>query len=119
MVDGVVPFPGWDFFDDEDVDDLDAATRERTAGLTRSVPTKVPTDGIRLADDRRFDVPVTVLSGKLDEQSLRAMMSDWPAWGATLDRIRSFEVVTLGTGHWPQFSKPGALAEAIAAAVRE
>lgn len=119
VVDGVVPFPGWDFFDDEDVDDLDAATRERTVPLTRSVPAKVPTDGIRLADDRRFDVPVTVLSGKLDEQTLRAMMSDWPAWGETLDLIRSFEVVTLGTGHWPQFSKPGALAEAIAAAVRE
>lgn len=119
VVDGVVPFPGWDFFDDEDVDDLDAETRERTAPLTRDVPARVPTDPIRLHDDRRFEVPVTLLSGKLDEQSLRAVMAEWPEWGATLDALRSFEVVTLGSGHWPQFSKPAELADAIAAAVRE
>jgi hypothetical protein len=30
VVDGVVPFPGWDFFDADDVADLDAQTRRRT-----------------------------------------------------------------------------------------
>lgn len=38
VVDGVVPFPGWDFFDENDVADLDAQTRARTAPLTRSGP---------------------------------------------------------------------------------
>ncbi|WP_345750040.1 alpha/beta fold hydrolase [Microbacterium rhizophilus] len=118
VVDGVVPFPGWDFFDDEDVHDLDAETRARTAPLARSVPARVPTDALRLSDDRRFAVPVTILSGGQDEAALREMLAQWPAWGANFDAIESVEVVTLGTGHWPQFSKPDILAEAILEAVR-
>ena len=31
VVDGVIPFPGWDFFDEDDVADLDDETRARTA----------------------------------------------------------------------------------------
>lgn len=118
VVDGVVPFPGWDFFDDEDVFDLDADTRERTAAQARSVPARVPTDPLRLSDDRRFAVPLTVLSGGHDEAELRDMLAAWPAWGQNFDAIESVEVVKLGTGHWPQFSRPDALAEAILQAVR-
>lgn len=61
IVDGVVPFPGWDYFPDEDVHDLDEATRARTAPLTHSVPARVPTDGIALSNAGRFRVPVTLL----------------------------------------------------------
>lgn len=118
VVDGVVPFPGWDFFDEEDVDDLDADTRARTAPLTRSVPARVPTDELRLQDARRFDVPVTVLSGRADESQLRAMLAQWPSWQKNFEAIQSVTVVTLGAGHWPQFSRPDALAQAIADAVR-
>lgn len=63
-VDGLVPFPGWDFFPDEDVRDLDAAVRARTSALMRSVPARATSDPVRLADPRRFDVPVTLLMGR-------------------------------------------------------
>ena len=112
VTDGVVEFPGWDFFGD-DAADLDEATRERTLPLTHSVPARVPTDELRLSDDRRFDVPVTMLSGATDEAEVRAMLDQWPTWRDNVARIRSFEVVKLGTAHWPQFTKPDLLASEI------
>src|SRR5690606_17960964 len=43
VVDGVIPFPGWDFFDEPEVADIDVETREREAARAKSVPAKVPT----------------------------------------------------------------------------
>ena len=117
-VDGVVPFPGWDFFDAEDVADLDADTRARTAPLTRSVPVRVPSDPVHLADEARYGIPVTILSGGMDEAALRGVLSRWGAFAAEFDAIADTEVVRLGTGHWPQFSDPERLSAALVAALR-
>lgn len=118
LVDGVVPFPGWDFFDDEDVSDLDEQTRSRTTPLTKSVPARVPTDPIPLHDERRHAVPVTLLSGGMDDAAFRAAIAQWGRYADEFGAIDDAEVVRLGTGHWPQFSKPGVLADALVAALR-
>ncbi len=115
--DGVIPFPGWKFFEDE-VGDLDAQTRARTARLTRSVPARVPTDPIALADERRHGVSVTLLMGSLDEPAFRAAVADWGPYGTEFEAIQDAEVVRLDSGHWPQFSQPAKLAAAIVAALR-
>ncbi|GAA2889832.1 alpha/beta fold hydrolase [Microbacterium esteraromaticum] len=118
VVEGVVPFPGWDHFPDEDVHDLDDETRARTAAQTTSIPARVPSDPISLADERRFAVPVTLLMGAYDRQRLEAELADWGPWGAEFASIADATVVTLGSGHWPQFSMPERLATAILDAVR-
>lgn len=118
VVDGVVPFPGWDFFDEPDVADLDAATRARVAARARSVPARVPTDPIAIDGDRRRSIPVTVLSGALDEAGVRELVSNWPRWADEFAAIHDVEVVHLGSGHWPQFSQPQTFARALADAVR-
>lgn len=117
VVDGVVPFPGWDFFPDDDVSDLDQATRARTAAMTRSVPGRVPTDPITLSDAARHRVPVTLLMGALDRPDVEAMMQEWPPFAEELHAIADAEVVKIGSGHWPQFSMPEKLGELINAAV--
>lgn len=117
VVDGVVPFPGWDFFEDEDTWDLDAGTRAATAPRTRSVPARVPTDPLPLEGDGRFDVPVTLLMGGMDEAEFRAAVATWGGYGDEFARIRSARVVTLGTAHWPQFTQPERLAREILAAL--
>ena len=66
VVDGVVPFPGWESFDDEEVGDLDPATRQKWAARTAPVPPRTTTDPIRLEGEERFDIPVTILSGTMD-----------------------------------------------------
>lgn len=116
--DGVVHFPGWDFFDHDDVADIDDETRRRTAQQVVDVPGRVPTSPLTLADDRRFSVPVTILSGQLDAQSLPRVLADWSAYAEEFERLSDVEVVHLDSGHWPQFSQPVEFSEKLAAAVR-
>lgn len=117
LVDGVVPFPGWDFFPDEDVSDLDETTRERTAPLTRSVPGRVPTDEIELHDSARYRVPVTLLMGAVDQETFEGMIEQWGPFADEYHAINEAEVVKIGSGHWPQFSVPEKLGELINAAI--
>ena len=116
--DGVVHFPGWDFFDADDVDDLDDETRARTARGMVDVPGRVPSSALTLGDDRRFDVPLTILSGRYDDAGRRDALREWGAFADEFARVRDAEVVRLGSGHWPQFSQPQAFAERLVAAVR-
>ncbi len=109
VVDGVIPFPGWDFFPEEDVHDLDAQLRDKTAPLTQSVPARVPTDPIRLTDSRRHAVPVTMLMGALDQPTLEGMIDAWGPYGEEYRALRDVEVVRIGSAHWPQFSVPETL----------
>ncbi|WP_169582632.1 MULTISPECIES: alpha/beta hydrolase [Microbacterium] len=118
IVDGVIPFPGWDTFEDEEVGDLDADTRSAWAARTHSVPARVPTDPIRLEGSRRHAVPVTILMGGMDDVAFREAVAQWGPWGDEFAAIADTEIVHLGSGHWPQFSQPDALAEAIIAAIR-
>lgn len=117
VVDGVVPFPGWDSFDEDDVRDLDESARARTAPQTRSVPARVPTDEISLGDPARHRVPVTLLMGSLDRDGFERVIAEWGPYAEEFRAIRSAEVVRIGSGHWPQFSAPERLAELIVAAV--
>lgn len=117
VVDGVVPFPGWEYFPAEDVDDLDDETRARTASLARSVPARVPTDAIELGPGARHRVPVTLLMGGLDRETLDSELEQWGPYADEFRAIADAEVVRLGSGHWPQFSMPSHLAALIDAAI--
>ncbi|NJI60462.1 alpha/beta fold hydrolase [Microbacterium oxydans] len=117
IVDGVVPFPGWDFFEDEDVHDLDEATRARTTPLTSSVPARVPTDGISLTDPARYRVPVTLLMGDLDQATFDGLIDQWGPFGEEYRAIEDAEVIRIGSAHWPQFTVPDRLAELLNGAI--
>ncbi|WP_431072276.1 alpha/beta fold hydrolase [Microbacterium phyllosphaerae] len=117
VVDGVIPFPGWDYFPAEDVDDLDEETRARTAPLTRSVPARVPTDEITLGPGARHSVAVTLLMGGMDRETLESELEQWGPYADEFRAIADAEVVRIGSGHWPQFSVPSRLADLIDAAV--
>jgi pimeloyl-ACP methyl ester carboxylesterase len=117
IVDGVIPFPGWEFFEEPEIADLDEATRSRAAARALSVPAKVPTDPLRLGDERRRLVPVTMLSGTVPAAEIEGIIASAPDWAAELAGVADLEVVELHSGHWPQFSQPRALADAIVAAV--
>ncbi|MEX0151752.1 alpha/beta fold hydrolase [Microbacterium sp. LMI1-1-1.1] len=118
VVDGRVPFPGWDAFDEPDIADIDDETRRRIAAGAVDVPGRVPTDGVALTDDRRHGIPVTILSGQLDAQTLPAVLAEWGPFAEEFGRVADVEVVRLDSGHWPQFSQPESFARTLAAAVR-
>lgn len=112
-----VPLPAWDVFEDADLVDLD--DRLRTMFRERAIPQPkgVAWDQQHLHDERRYDVPVTVIACEFP----CAVLKEWVAAGhpyvAELARIRDVEYVDLPTGHWPQFTKPAELGSAILAAV--
>lgn len=117
VLDGVVPFPGWDFFDTEDVRDLDPAVRARAGALTGAVPQRIPHDPIALGDARRHGIPVTLLMGGLDESALEAELAQSDAHHREYRAITDREVVRIDSGHWPQFSIPERLGASIVAAI--
>ncbi|BAJ31981.1 MULTISPECIES: alpha/beta hydrolase [Kitasatospora] len=112
--DGVVPFPGWEPFAGATGADLDAAWRARIEAAAVPVPAGVALAPVRLADERRFGVPVTMLCAEAPVAEVRG----WIAGGAApeVSRMERIEFVDLDSGHWPMFTRPVELAALIDAA---
>jgi pimeloyl-ACP methyl ester carboxylesterase len=114
VTDGVVPFPGWGQFEGPDSADLDEPARLRFASAAIPVPAGVTRAVVRLADERRFDVPVVLVCPEFTPAQAR----EWIAAGDVpeLARAKHVEFVDLDSGHWPMISRPAELARILAAA---
>lgn len=112
--DGVMPFPGWGPFEGPDTADLDEQARDRIAATTIPVPEAVTKGVVRLADERRFDVPVLLVCPEFSPAEAR----EWIGAGDVpeLARARRVEYVDIDSGHWPMASKPVELAGLLARA---
>ena len=114
---GEVPLPDWSVFDDEDLVDLDDELRAMFRERAIPEPVHVTSDPQRLADERRYDVPVTVIACEFPSAKLREWMEQGHPYVRELARIRQVDYVDLPTGHWPQFTRPEELGQAILASV--
>jgi pimeloyl-ACP methyl ester carboxylesterase len=114
---GEIPLPDWSAFEEEDLVDLDDDLRAAFRARAIPSPARVATDPQRLVDERRYDVPVTVIACEFPSALLRDWMEQGNPYVQELARIRSVELVDLPTGHWPQFTRPTDLGKAILAAV--
>jgi pimeloyl-ACP methyl ester carboxylesterase len=112
--DGVMPFPGWAAFEHADAADLDQQARDRFASAAVPVPEAVAKGIVRLADERRFDVPVVVVCPEFTP----AEAKEWIAAGESpeLARATQLEYVDLDSGHWPMATRPRELARVLAQA---
>jgi pimeloyl-ACP methyl ester carboxylesterase len=112
---GEVPLPDWSLFEKEDLVDLDDDLR--AAFRTHAIPTPVhvTSDRQRLSDERRYDVPATVIACEFSSAQLREWMAQDHPPLRELAKIRDVGYVDLPTGHWPQFTKPAELGQAILA----
>ncbi|MFJ5880712.1 alpha/beta fold hydrolase [Kitasatospora cineracea] len=109
--DGVVAFPGWEPFEGPSSADLDEELRARIAANAVPVPADVVLAPVRLTDERRYGVPVTMLCAEASPEDVRG----WVAAGAApeVSRMERIEYVDLDAGHWPMFSRPAELAALI------
>ena len=112
-----VPLPPWELFEDEDLTDLDEELRTMFRARAIPQPKGVAQDQQRLADERRYDVPATVIACEFPSSMLIEMIGAGHPYVAELGRVRDVDYVDLPTGHWPQFTKPAELGAAILAAV--
>jgi pimeloyl-ACP methyl ester carboxylesterase len=117
VVDGEVPLPAWSDFDAADLGDLDDAARADFGRRAIPSPAGVTTDRQRLADTRRYDVPVTVICPEFTSEALRGWIDQGAGPVRELALIADVELVDLPTGHWPQFTRPTDLAAAILASI--
>jgi pimeloyl-ACP methyl ester carboxylesterase len=112
-----IPLPPWDGFEAEDLIDLEPELRTAFQAHAVPEPRGVAYDQQHLHDERRYDVPATIIACEFPS----SLLTEWIAAGepfvAELARIHDVDYVDLPTGHWPQFTKPAELAAIILAAV--
>ncbi|HSO89757.1 MAG TPA: alpha/beta hydrolase [Arthrobacter sp.] len=112
-----VPLPPWELFEEEDLADLNDELRAMFRARAVPHPKGVAQDQQRLHDERRFDVPATVIACEFPSAMLIEMIGAGHPYVAELGRVRDVDYVDLPTGHWPQFTRPAELGAAILAAV--
>jgi pimeloyl-ACP methyl ester carboxylesterase len=114
---GEVPLPDWSLFEEEDLVDLDdklrAAFRERAIPS----PVHVARDPQQLSDERRYDVPITVIACEFPSAMVREWIAQGNPYVRELAKIRNVDYIDLPTGHWPQFTRPAELGRSILASV--
>lgn len=109
---GVMPFPGWGPFDGPDSADLDEQQRQAIAAAAIPVPEGVAKGIVRLGDERRFDVPVTLICPEFSPAQAR----EWIEGGEVpeLSKARHIDYADIESGHWPMFTRPAELAGLLA-----
>ncbi len=117
VTDGVMPFPGWEPFEGPDSADLDEQQRRRIAAAAIPVPEGVAKGVVQLRDERRFDVPVTLICPEFSPDQAR----EWIDGGEVpeLSRARHIDYVDIDSGHWPMFTRPAELAGLLAKAAND
>ena len=113
VVDGEIPLPDWPVFDDEDLVDLTDELRAEFRARAIPQPVGVAQDKQVLSDERRYDVPITVIACEFSSAQLREWMTAGEPSLSELAAMRDVQHVDLPTGHWPMFTKPAELGQAI------
>lgn len=108
IADGHMAFPGWDPFEGPDSADLDEAQRHHVESIAVPVPEHVATGTVRLTDERRFDIPVTIVCPEFDPDQARQWIAAGDAPELASASIVAFE--NIDSGHWPMLTKPNELA---------
>lgn len=116
LTDGALPFPGWDPFEGPDSADLDEQARQAIEAAAITVPGAVVNGLVHLLDERRFDVPVTLVCPEFSP----AQAQGWIESGQVpeMARAKHLELVDIDSGHWPMFTRPAELARLLDAASR-
>jgi pimeloyl-ACP methyl ester carboxylesterase len=114
---GEIPLPDWSLFEKEDLVDLDDELRAAFRARAIPTPEHVATDRQRLSDERRYAVPVTVIACEFPSAMFREWIEQGHPAARELAKIRDVGFIDLPTGHWPQFTRPADLGQAILASV--
>jgi pimeloyl-ACP methyl ester carboxylesterase len=115
--DGVLAFPGWSEFEGPDSADLDDAAKQAIAAAAIPVPEGVVRGVVRLADERRHDVPVALICPEFTPAQAR----EWIDQGEVPELAESKNVsfLDIDSGHWPMISAPAELARLLSRAAEE
>ncbi|MBA2338002.1 MAG: alpha/beta hydrolase [Acidimicrobiia bacterium] len=109
---GEVAMPDWaEVGEEANIVDFDEESLARFYAGAIPAPEQVLAGPVRLADERRYDVPVTAVCPEYTAADLRGWVDEGEI--PELARVRDVEYVDLPGGHWPQLTQPDALARVI------
>lgn len=111
-----LPLPPWDAFEGE-LADFTAEQLDAFRARAIAHPAAAARDEQVLSDERRYDVPITLITTTMTAQQVEQFRDQGEAYFAELPRTADVSIVELPTSHWPQFTKPAELAQAILDAV--
>jgi pimeloyl-ACP methyl ester carboxylesterase len=117
---GEIPLPDWSAFDEESLVDLDDNLRATFRERAIPVPEGVARGRQLLSDERRYEVPATVIACEFPSANYREWMDPehpWSGYVAELSKVEEVEYIDLRTGHWPMLTKPEALGAAMVEAI--
>lgn len=114
---GEMPLPDWSRFEEQDLTDFDDELLTRFRERAIPSPAHVATDPQQLFDERRYGVPITVISCEFPSSEIQELLEQKHAYVRELAKVRDVEYVDLRTGHWPQFTRPEELGRAILASL--
>jgi hypothetical protein len=112
-----IPLPDWSAFGDAELKDLTPELRERLRAVAVPEPLGVATAPIELHDERRHAVPLTMICTSFPSAQARQAIAEGHPWMTELAAFRDVGWADIDTGHWPQFTRPRELGDAIVAAL--
>lgn len=112
-----VPLPEWSAFGEAELKDLTPEQLERFRASAVPEPAGVATAAIELHDERRHEVPLTMICTSFPSTQGKELVAQHHPWMSELAAFHDITWIDIDTGHWPQFTKPRELGEAIAAAL--
>ncbi len=115
--DGAVPFPGWSEFEGPDSADLDDAAKQAIESAAIPVPEGVTSGVVRLADERRYEVPVVLICPEFTPEQAREWIDEGEI--PELAKSKNVSFINIDSGHWPMISTPAELARILAQAAEE
>jgi pimeloyl-ACP methyl ester carboxylesterase len=98
----------------ENLDGLSDEQLQRFRRLAVPEPGGVIRDDPQLANERRLDIPSTVICTAYTSQEYREAAAQGVPWMGGLTELRNVRYVDLPTSHWPMWSRPDDLATVLA-----
>ena len=98
-------------------ENLDGLSEEQLEEFRRRAvpqPGGVLREAVELTDERRRDIPSTVICTGFSSEQVQAAAAEGHAWLAGLAELRDITWIDLPTSHWPMWSRPWELAAIIA-----
>lgn len=110
------PLPSWEELAADEANSVDAFTADQLDTFRRrSVPEPAGPmrDAPALSNPDRLDVPTTVICTTMTSEAIQVAVTKGYSWIGGLAELRDVTYVDLPTSHWPMWTKPRELAEAL------
>lgn len=112
-----LPLPDFDVLGRQaSLEGLSRDHRERFRDRAVPEPARVARERVRLSNTERRQVPTTLICSSISSAQLFELAASGQPMFAEVAELAAVDAVDLPTGHWPMWSRPKELAEAILAA---